>query len=412
MVQCLKRSAQWEMQYYAIPLASIIEDSLLTDRIASLTKSKNPQVALTALKYLAYVDKDLAISYLLERFGSEKKWYIRGHIIKILAEQYPEKAYSFVMQNLDKGDSQFKSQLLEALANLKSKMAISILKQFINVDDPVLVCSAFENLKSLGLLNKSDIDVLLDSDHFTCVATALGYLSDKRQNISTDRIIKIYKEFNSPSEFEVQASIIKILKNNLSSSPITVDTLIKYASHDVLRRRIIQSSPKESFDYEETARLGFEHANWLLPDSIIYYSKNPTIRIQTKYGKIKIELYAHVAPYTVNNFIRLIENDFYDGLTFHRIIPDFVSQSGDPLGSGWGGPDYLIPSEDNWLSFIKGSVGIATSGFDTGSSQFFICHSEQPHLNGNYTLFGQVVDGMNIVYSILPEDKILDIEIL
>jgi peptidyl-prolyl cis-trans isomerase B (cyclophilin B) len=71
-----------------------------------------------------------------------------------------------------------------------------------------------------------------------------------------------------------------------------------------------------------------------------------------------------------------------------------------------------LPSEDNSLSFVEGSVGIATSGFDTGGSQFFICHSEQPHLNGNYTLFGQVIEGMEIVYSILPQDKIQTINLL
>ena len=118
------------------------------------------------------------------------------------------------------------------------------------------------------------------------------------------------------------------------------------------------------------------------------------------------------ASYTVTNFIKLIEKNFYDRLTFHRVVPDFVSQGGDPYGSGWGGPDYLIPSEDNSLPYMKGSVGIATSGFDTGSSQFFICHSEQPHLNGNYTLFGQVIEGMEVVYFLLPEDKIITIKIL
>ena len=90
-------------------------------------------------------------------------------------------------------------------------------------------------------------------------------------------------------------------------------------------------------------------------------------------------------------------------------MPDFVVQGGDPMGDGWGGTDYLIPSEDNDLPFVRGSLGIATAGFDTGSCQFFICHSEQTHLNGNYTNFGQVIAGMDIVEKILPGDRILDV---
>ena len=94
------------------------------------------------------------------------------------------------------------------------------------------------------------------------------------------------------------------------------------------------------------------------------------------------------------------------------MIADFVIQGGDPLGDGWGGAEYLIPSEDNDLPFVQGSVGIATSGFDTGSCQFFICHSEQPHLTGNYTNFGIVKEGIAVVDEILPGDKIIDIQLL
>jgi cyclophilin family peptidyl-prolyl cis-trans isomerase len=91
------------------------------------------------------------------------------------------------------------------------------------------------------------------------------------------------------------------------------------------------------------------------------------------------------------------------------VIADVVIERGDPLGSRWGGADYLLPSEDNAQPFERGSLGIATSGFDTGSCQFFICQSEQPHLTGNYTHFGRVIEGMDVVDKILPGDKIINI---
>lgn len=412
MHQSLKRSASWEIAYYAIPLASILNDSLMINRIASLIKSQNNHVSLTALEYLAQADKQLAISILLEQFGKEQNFYKRGQIIKFLAKYYPDKAYSFVMQNLDKGNSKFKAQLLDALAMIKSKMSLRTLKQFIYVDDPILICTAFNNLKSLNMLTRSDLSELLVSDNFSCVTLTIEYFAEKKLSIDSDLIFKLYRKFNYISQFEVQAQIINYIKNNLSSSIIPIDSLMKYASHDVLRRRIIESFPESFSNPQENLVLSFQHDNSLVPDSIVYYAENPVIEIETERGRIQIELYPNVAPYTVNNFINLIKMNYFNGLTFHRVVPDFVVQGGDPLGSGWGGPNYFIPSEDNSLPFYAGSVGIATSGFDTGSSQFFICHSEQFHLNGNYTLFGQVINGMDVVYSILPEDKIITAKLL
>jgi cyclophilin family peptidyl-prolyl cis-trans isomerase len=412
MHQSLKRTAPWEIKYYAIPLASILKDSLLTNRIVSLIQSQNNHVSLTALEYLAQADKEIAISTLMEQFGKEQNPYKKGQIIKILAKYYPYKAYSFVMQNLDKGNSKFKAQLLDALAMIKSKMALRTLKQFLYVDDPILICSAFDNLKSLNLLTNSELSDLLASDYFPCVASTIEYFTEKKLNIDNDLLFKLYRKFNYISQFEVQTQIINYIKNNLSLPIIPIDSLMEYASHDVLRRRIVESFPESFSNSRENLMLSFEHDNSLLPDSIVYYTENPNIEIDTERGKIQIELYSNIAPYTVNNFLKLIKKNYFNGLTFHRVIPDFVLQGGDPLGSGWGGPNYFIPSEDNSLPFNAGSVGMATSGFDTGSSQFFICHSEQLHLNGNYTLFGQVIDGMDVVYSILPEDKIITVKLL
>ena len=413
LTRALKRSASWEAQYYAIPLASILKDSILTDRIYSLKESKNIYVTLAALEYLPVADPELALTALLEIFGKESNLYIRGKIIKILSEYYPEKAYSFVMQNLDKGDSMFKSQLLDALAKIKSKMAIQTLQQFINVDDPILVYNAFENLKKLGYINNKIINTLLNSESYFCVATALDFLTEKNQDFESKKLQALYKKFNKPSEFEVQFSIINLLKTKSSLlNSIAIDTLIQFASHYVVRKKIFHDFPELVPDIKGNYSMNFQHPAYLVPDSVEYFSNNPIIEIATDRGHIRIELFSTIAPYSVNNILKLVSENYYNGLIFHRVIPDFVIQGGDPSGTGWGGPDYLIPSEDNKLPFIMGSVGIATSGFDTGSSQFFICQSEQPHLNGNYTLIGQVIEGMDIVNSIIPGDKIFTIKVI
>jgi len=119
--------------------------------------------------------------------------------------------------------------------------------------------------------------------------------------------------------------------------------------------------------------------------------------IETRKGAITIELFANDAPMTVENFIQLSRKGFFNGLTFHRVVPNFVVQAGDPRGDMEGGPDYQIRCEINRRPYGRGAVGMALSGKDTGGSQFFITHSPQPHLDGGYTVFGQVIAGMDVV---------------
>ncbi|RMG82610.1 MAG: peptidylprolyl isomerase [Bacteroidetes bacterium] len=149
---------------------------------------------------------------------------------------------------------------------------------------------------------------------------------------------------------------------------------------------------------------------FLQPDSVIEQHSPLIAEISTSKGVFKVRLEYQLAPLTVKNFVHLAQNRFYDQLYFHRVVPDFVVQGGDPTGTGWGGPGFLIPSEHSPLPFKKGSVGIATAGFDTGGCQFFICHSDQPHLNGNYTLFGKVISGMSVIDKIEVGDRILSVK--
>ena len=116
-------------------------------------------------------------------------------------------------------------------------------------------------------------------------------------------------------------------------------------------------------------------------------------------GHIEIELFEKEAPGTVANFVKLINEGFYNGLTFHRVIPEFVAQGGCPNGNGTGGPGYTIPCETEGNPHIhdRGALSMAHRGKDTGGSQFFIVYEAQPHLDGVHTVFGQVIKGMDVV---------------
>ena len=130
--------------------------------------------------------------------------------------------------------------------------------------------------------------------------------------------------------------------------------------------------------------------------------------MKTEKGDIHIEFFDKDAPNTVKNFKDLIQDGFYDGLNFHRVIPNFVIQGGCPNGTGTGGPGYHIPCEINLQKHLTGSLSMAHAGKDTGGSQFFICHSPQPHLDGVHTVFGKTSD-MDVVNSIKPGDEIISV---
>ena len=115
------------------------------------------------------------------------------------------------------------------------------------------------------------------------------------------------------------------------------------------------------------------------------------------------------APTTVLSFLQLVRRGYYDGLVWHRVVPDFVAQTGDPRGDGWGGPGYTVRDEINRRRYVRGAVGMALSGPDSGGSQFFVTLSPQPHLDGGYTQFGQVVEGQEVVEALRQGDRIVSV---
>ena len=140
------------------------------------------------------------------------------------------------------------------------------------------------------------------------------------------------------------------------------------------------------------------------------------VKISTGKGDMIVELYDNETPITTNNFKKLISEGFYNGLNFHRVLPNFVIQGGCPNGTGSGGPGYNIPCEVTAEKQYhdKGVLSMAHAGRNTGGSQFFICHSRQgtQHLDRNHTCFGKVVEGLDIIDTIQQGDKINEITIL
>lgn len=142
------------------------------------------------------------------------------------------------------------------------------------------------------------------------------------------------------------------------------------------------------------------------PPMVIDPAKRYSATIATERGDIVVELYADKAPATVNNFVFLARDGYYDGVTFHRVIANFMAQTGDPTGTGRGGPGYKFSDEfePSLRHDGPGVLSMANAGPDTNGSQFFITHKATPHLDGKHAVFGRVVEGMDVVYSIPERD--------
>jgi len=147
------------------------------------------------------------------------------------------------------------------------------------------------------------------------------------------------------------------------------------------------------------------------PKMTIDTSKKYTATIETAKGKLKLELFAKDVPVTVNNFVFLAREKFYDGSTFHRVIPDFMAQGGDPTGTGSGGPGYKFADEFTTHTHVTGALSMANAGANTNGSQFFITYSPQHHLDNRHSVFGQLIEGMDVLKSLKNGDKIIRITI-
>lgn len=145
--------------------------------------------------------------------------------------------------------------------------------------------------------------------------------------------------------------------------------------------------------------------------NVVPTAKPVTAILHTERGDITLELSGRDAPLTVDNFVQLARRGFYRNTYFHRVVPNFVAQDGDPRGDGTGGPGYAIRDELNRQHHLRGCLAMALSGPDTGGSQYYMCHSPQPHLDGGYTVFGHIIAGFDVLDRIVQTDRILSVEI-
>ena len=251
-------------------------------------------------------------------------------------------------------------------------------------------------------------------------AAALGALQSAANASGVPRVLAIYRETRNHPDDELRraalgylaaawrrdsAAFTPELRDSIAATepPVEGSDLAGIEESGVFARWKRPARVSRSIEwYEDRIR------RWALP---AISGKPPRAEIRTERGTIVMELYGNDATLTVDNFAALAQRGYYRGTRFHRVVPNFVAQDGDPTGTGSGGPGYAIRDEINRRRYDRGVLGMALAGRDTGGSQWFITHSPQPHLDGGYTVFGRVLSGWEVLDAIVQGDRITDIVI-
>jgi len=400
------KSISWQHQLYEISILRHYQDSLSFKIISGYLTVPNSHLRLSAINAISRFDTIDAKSTLLQVY-QDADWSDKGHIIFVLAKRYPQMTYSLIQQNLDKGHTYFKQLLLKSLAKIKNKMSIRQLRQFLLVPNIRLKLTAYEELSKIGYIGYKQTKEFLLSGDMALATIAAYWIVEHPDRARYEDISAAYAQFNEPQGVETLLALLMAMDYVASSESLQfIKDVYKNTSSYMIAKMTKESliAAKEI----PPARID-PQIDLFVSDNLILQKEPIKATIETNKGEILIELYPEVAPATVSNFIQLTEKGYYNNIFFHRVLPDFVVQGGDPRGDGMGGPGYTIPCEYNEKSFKRGTIGIATAGKDTGGSQFFICHSEQSHLNRKYTLFGNVLNGMDVVDRIEIDDKIIKI---
>lgn len=425
--------------------------------VFNLLQDPDQGVAVEAIRTLGKIDDKRAVKPLLELLSTSHNENLLSEAIKVLGNLGDKRVLEKVTGFLNSDSQILRGEAAVSVARLGRGKVLEDLKELLKDESWYVRAKVAEGLREIGgkevervlLVMTADRDrrvrmaaieaigyavsertidgkrglrkletVLLESMDFalrSLCAEALAKTKDPRYIYP---LIKSYKFTPRSYYSELKRAIISALVELATpgEADVRIENLLLEALADsdpIVRREAHAASIKLSLQQkfnpgEFRSKLTFGRY------FEVYHNPNKLLRarIFTPKGEIIIELLPEYAPRTVANFIHLTNSRFYDGLTFHRVVPNFVIQGGCPRGDGWGGPGYTVREEINKVAFERGTIGMATSGKDTGGSQFFICHSRQPHLDGRYTAFGRVVSGMEVVDKIVIGDVIEKVEIL
>ena len=343
---------------------------------------------------------------------------MRAAALKALARNDPE-TFMLVLSGLGQDpDWRVRAARAEALAHVDAGTAAPHLVGLLGDDEPRVIPFVLRSLATLGVPDDDLVEVLISrlmSDDVVVRKTAATLLGERgsRESGGSDEItaalVDAFEAARDDPSYLARAAIVDALAAVGGSTAQDVlfaalddpDWAVRVRAAEGLRALPVDGEHQHAIRPAPGRRSVNFAASHLVRPTV-----SPRVYVEVAHGTIELELNVLDAPLTADNFMVLARSGFYDGLLFHRVVPNYVVQGGDPRGDGEGGAGYTLRDELNQLPFLRGTVGMALDWEDTGGSQFFITHSPQPHLDGRYTVFARVVAGMDVVDRIERHDTI------
>lgn len=368
-----------------LAMAALPSAAKWRSRIMDNVGHPDPWIRSAAWPTLIRIDAE-EVGIVLATIGPDSDWRVRQAVAGALAGTLGERAAPFLLPMLKDSDTRVIPAVLEAIARARGQDAVPTLFDQLQNPDMGIRAAAVESLSS--------------------IEKGAG-------QAFTEAFARAYDASLADPDVEARISVVDAAAKGATEASRTL--LRRIAGSDPSRavRQRAMSGLLEGYAPPEGESLRLADARRLVSvfeaNGQNLYS--PRVLISTRHGRIEVALDVVDAPLTSMSFVRLAQSGFFNGLSFHRVVQGFVVQGGDPRGDGYGGPGFSVRCEYNQRPYGRGALGMALSGKDTGGSQFFITLEPQPHLDGSYTQFGQVLSGMDVVEKIRPGDLIDRIDV-
>jgi len=386
-VSALLRSPSSVLRVEALKALSVLPpDRGLRERVIAEVGSPEPWMRAAALQALARMERE-DFALVLANLDPDPAWFVRAGLAAALAIAGDEASQARLLAMLKDDDVRVLPYVLEALRQARGPDSVDTLRRHLDHPDFAVRMAAADQLAALKVTGLSE--ALAAS-----LARAKGDVEmDARLSLVT--LLAIQKDARA-------AALLREIASGDSARPVR-----ERAAREL--RALGETPPAPG--PEPVTRPALDYLEALAPYEAAAGSVyTPRVFLQMKQGRVEIHLNVVEAPLMSATFLDLARRGYFDGLTFHRVVPGFVVQGGDPRGDGNGGPGFALRDEIGQRPYGRGVVGMALSGKDTGGSQLFITLAPAPHLDGRYTVFGWVASGMDVVDKIRPGDVIEKVE--
>ncbi len=392
----------------------------LVPAVANGLSDINPNTriqALAALGSLGGIEAErLLVDYLASGTFAERRQALIG-LARVARDVALVRCAGWIISN----DWLLRSAGIEALAIIGGDTALTWLQNLVSDADPRVVSGAFSAIVEVDSVFGDQVarDLVLHSDAVVS-ALAAGRIAKNPNAADVELLVEAYERSLRYNGSQVRVEVVEALgaaralglvdsttikEEFLQRFPDSDDYLVRRAAADTLPAAAAGWGPIAPIDTKRNPEDYRDIASRLvLPAE--QRGEYPEVVIETERGEVIIRLFSAEAPITVDAMLQLADRHYFDGGIWHRVVPNFIAQTGNPRGDGWGGPGFYLRDETSRRRYVRGTVGMASSGPDTGGSQFFVTYSPQPHLDGTFTVIGRVDHGMDVVDRITQGERI------